>query len=209
MPTANLTLDAIASASTSPIELQGGQAPEWITLLPAGVVTLADGRGPFRNFDPQGVVTASLVRAGKTELPGDYDHHMDTEPQAGVKGIACGWIKELKVEAGAVRARVEWTSAGRRHIEAREYRYVSPRFGADKDGNVIFIARFALTNKPAITDLPAIIAAAMAEQPGLLSAAAVEADTELMEFCRRCGVTPAQFAATRNEEIKQRREGYR
>ena len=151
-------LDELSAAATSALALQDGKAPDWITLIPAGTFTLVDGRGPFRNFDPDAIVSASLARAGNTELPADYDHHMDAPAEAGIKGIAAGWIKELKVEAGAVRARVEWTSAARAHLEGREYRYVSPRFGADAAGNVLFLTRFALTNHPAITDLPAIAA---------------------------------------------------
>jgi len=206
---ARAVVDDLSRASTSPLQLQAGKAPDWITLIPAGIFTLVDGRGPFQNFDPQAVVSASLQRAGKTELPGDYDHHMDPPADAGIKGIASGWIKELKVESGEVRARVEWTAAGVRHIEAKEYRYVSPRFGADASGNVLCIVRFALTNKPAITDLPAIAAAvASATGDGLTSAASIEADPEQSELCRRHGITPERFAETRNDEIRRRREVY-
>lgn len=154
-------LAELSAAATSALELEAGKAPEWITLIPAGTFTLIDGRGPFRNFDPDAVVSASLKYAGKTELPADYDHHMDAPATAGIKGVAAGWIKELKAEGGAVRARVEWTVAARQHIEAREYRYVSPRFAIDAKGNVLFLTRFALTNHPAITDLPAIAAHAL------------------------------------------------
>lgn len=210
--TAREVADDLARAATSPLQLRDGKAPDWITLIPAGLFTLVDGRGPFQNLDPQTVVAATRQRAGKTELPGDYDHHMDPPAEAGVKGIASGWVKELKVEDGAVRARVEWTSAGRQHIEAKEYRYVSPRFAADAGGNVLFIVRFALTNKPAITDLPAIAAATSgvdsAAGPAPISAAAVLADPELREICRQCGITPERFAETRAEEIRQRREVY-
>ncbi|MCX7366803.1 MAG: hypothetical protein NTV97_34005, partial [Alphaproteobacteria bacterium] len=154
-------LAELSAAATSALDLVEGKAPDWITLIPAGTFTLIDGRGPFRNFDPEGVVSASLRYAGKTEIPADYDHHMDAPATAGIKGVAAGWIKELKAEEGAVRARVEWTAAARQHIEAMEYRYVSPRFAPDAKGNVLFLTRFALTNHPAITDLPAIAAHAL------------------------------------------------
>lgn len=152
--------DELSAASAVPLQLQDGKAPEWITLIPPGTFSLIDGRGPFHNFNADAVVSASLARTGQVDLPGDYDHHMDQPASAGVKGIASGWIKELKAEQGAVKARVDWTSAARQHIENREYRYVSPRFAFDGGNNVLALIRFGLTNKPAITDLPAIAAAA-------------------------------------------------
>lgn len=154
-------LDELSAAATSALDLVDGKAPDWITLIPAGTFTLVDGRGPFRNFDPEAIVAASLARAGNTELPGDYQHRMDLKPETGVDALASAWVKQLKAEGGAVRARVDWTSAARAKIEAKEYRYVSPRFAVDAAGNVLFIVRFALTNTPAITDLPAIAAHAL------------------------------------------------
>ena len=149
----------LSAAATTEILLVDGKAPEWITLIPAGTFQLVDGRGPFHNFNPEGIISASNTRRGRTKLPGDYDHHIDVATKGAVKGIASGWIQELKVEDGAVRARVEWTAAAAKHIRAKEYLYVSPRFSHDDKGNVVSIARFALTNNPAITDLPAIAAA--------------------------------------------------
>lgn len=186
-------LRELSAASTAELVLVDGKAPEWITLVPAGVFTLVDGRGPFRNFDPEAIISASIARAGKTELPGDYDHHMDLPPAAGVKGVASGWIKELKAEGGAVRARVKWTSAGRAHLEAGEYRYVSPRFGQDADGNVLFLVRFALTNKPAIVDLPAIAAHAYPKP------APKENDVNLLQ--RLIGALAISASATEDQAV--------
>jgi len=191
-------LQELSAAATCDLVLVDGKAPEWITLVPAGVFTLVDGRGPFRNFDPEAVISASIARAGKTELPGDYDHHMDLPPSAGVKGLASGWVKELKAEGGAVRARVEWTSAGRAHLEAREYRYVSPRFAFDEQGNVLAIVRFALTNKPAIVDLPAIAAHAT-QHPAHNSVHNRENDVNLLQ--RLVGVLAISASVTEDQVV--------
>lgn len=151
-------LQELSAAATSEIVLVEGKAPEWITLIPAGTFSLVDGRGPFRNFDPEAIISASNARRGNTQLPGDYDHHIDNAGTTGIRGIASGWVEELKAEDGAVRARVRWTDAAAKHLAASEYRYISPRFGADENGNVLCVVRFALTNNPAIKDLPAIAA---------------------------------------------------
>lgn len=191
-------LRELSAASTAELVLVDGKAPEWITLVPAGVFSLVDGRGPFRNFDPEAIISASIARAGKTELPGDYDHHMDLPPSAGVKGLASGWIKELKAEGGAVRARVKWTSAGRAHLEAGEYRYVSPRFAQDADGNVLFLVRFALTNKPAIVDLPAIAAHAT-QHPAHTSVHNRENDVNLLQ--RLLGALAISASVTEDQAV--------
>ncbi|MCA0303486.1 MAG: phage protease [Proteobacteria bacterium] len=185
----------LSAAATQPLELQAGRAPEWITLIPAGTFSLVDGRGPFHNFNADAVISASLARSGTVDLAGDYDHHMDAPPEAGVKGLASGWIRELKNQGGAVMARVEWTSAARQHIENREYRYVSPRFAYDAGHNVLALVRFGLTNKPAITDLPAIAAAqADHRQPS------EENDVNLLQ--RLIGVLAISASATEDQLVE-------
>ncbi|MEK7754526.1 MAG: phage protease [Acidobacteriota bacterium] len=191
----------LSAAATTEIELVGGKVPMWITLIPAGTFRLVDGRGPFRNFDPEAIISASNARRGNTQLPGDYDHHIDNAGMTGVRGIACGWVEELKAEGGAVRARVRWTKAAADHLAASEYRYISPRFGTDERDNVVCVVRFALTNNPAIKDLPAIAAAVRPISGGdEISASDLTADQ--LQMCRDSKVTPEQFSATRNAEMR-------
>jgi len=193
----------LSAAATNEVALVDGKAPEWITLIPAGTFSLVDGRGPFRNFDPEAIISASNARRGNTQLPGDYDHHIDNAGTTGVRGIACGWVEELKAEHGAVRARVRWTDAAAKHLAASEYRYISPRFGTDTQGNVVCVVRFALTNNPAIKDLPAIAAAVRPAFGGdEISAASLTEDQ--LQMCRDNNVTPEKFAETRNAEIRNR-----
>jgi phage I-like protein len=154
----------LIAASVVPLDLVDTKAPEWITLMPAGKFK-AIGHGEFVNGQPDAIIAASRARASGNDLPIDYDHALENVEKTGGKAIASGWIKELKVDQGAIKGRVEWTAAAAQHIADREYRFISPVFHSDKGGNVTFIARAGLTNKPAITDLPAIAASSTTEEP--------------------------------------------
>ena len=139
---------------------QGGAAPDWIELLPAGVFNGRDGRGPFRVEDPANVIAATRALAMAAGLPIDYDHATDFGAPAGRPAPAAGWIVAFAVRAGAVWGRVEWTARAASAIAAREYRYVSPVFQFDPaNGRVTRLLRAGLTNNPNLY-LTAIAAAA-------------------------------------------------
>lgn len=135
----------------------GRLPPEWITLLPAGPIEARDGRR-WLNDEAEAVVAATRARAAGADLVIDYEHQTDHAPANGAPAPAAGWIKEIVHEDGRVRARVEWTERAAAHITAGEYRYVSPVHWHDETPphRIRAIERVALTNAPAITDLPAL-----------------------------------------------------
>jgi phage I-like protein len=153
--------------------------PEWVELIPAGEFMLADGRGPFVNDDPAGVIAGTLdemqARGLTGGIPFDYDHSTDFAAPEGHPSPASGWMKEFKVEAGAVWGRVDWTQRAAGAIAAKEYKYISPVFAsrctcanpkctadnpcASGKRHVIRVLRAALTNNPAMPDIQAIAAA--------------------------------------------------
>jgi len=145
--------------STCAVAINSEDAPEWIELLTAGRFSAVDGRGPFDNADPDSIVEASVARMPEVGLVLDYDHSTDLAAPEGRPSIAAGWIKQFKVENGAILARIEWTAKAAEALKAKEYRYISPVFEHGKDGKVSRILRAALTNNPALTELPAIAAA--------------------------------------------------
>lgn len=85
----------------------------------------------------------------------DYDHKDD--PAKGKK--AAGWVKDAKVDTSGLWLAVEWTPEGRKSIQDREYRYISPEFKdkwthertGESFQDVLFGA--ALTNRPFLKDL--------------------------------------------------------
>lgn len=141
---------------------------EWIELIPAGTFSTNDGRGPFHNPEPQSVVRLSLqYMKMKGGLPIDCEHATDRAAPHGLPAPAMGWIRNFRIVAGAIQGRVEWTPRGSAALQAKEYRFVSPVFsfeqpdGARADamtGRVMLIQRAALTNNPALDQLPALVA---------------------------------------------------
>lgn len=152
---------ASALVSTCAVALEDidAEAPEWIALIPAGKFSAVDGRGPFENEDPASIIAASLAKMPQVGLVLDYDHSTDLAAPEGRPAPAAGWLKGFKIEGGAIFARIEWTADAADALKAKKYRYVSPVFEHAKDGKVERILRAALTNNPALVNLPAIAAA--------------------------------------------------
>lgn len=135
-----LALTALGAAATS--------APEWILLLPAGDITTRDGR-VLRNVSPD-TILASFA-ADQRDIPLDYEHATEVRAPEGLSAPAVGWINELKVEAGEVFGKVDWTAAGREAVESRAYRYISPVVHLEPEARTVLrISSVALTNDPAL-----------------------------------------------------------
>jgi phage I-like protein len=129
--------------------LNAGAAPEWIEVIPAGTFATRDGRGPYRNTNPDAVIAATAALDMSAGLPIDYDHATDLAAPEGRPAPAAGWIKQLEVRGGAIWARVEWTEKGAQAVGAGEWRYVSPVFSYDPETmEVAQLQRAALTNNP-------------------------------------------------------------
>jgi phage I-like protein len=154
--------DGSIRISLCTVAITSNGAPEWIELIPAGKFSAVDGRGPFLNEDPQAIVAASIAKMPQVGLVLDYDHSTDLAAPEGRPAPAAGWLKQFKVENGAIFARIEWTRDAAEALKEKKYRYVSPVFEHDKEGHVERILRAALTNNPALTELPAIAAAQVA-----------------------------------------------
>lgn len=130
-----------------------GDVPEWLHLLPAGAIRTVDGRGPYRTGDAVALMAASMA-GGK--LPLDINHATDLVAPKGGDAPARGWIAELQQRADGIWGRVEWTGPGRRIMEDKEYRGVSPVILHDRGGTISAILRASLTNTPNFTGLTAL-----------------------------------------------------
>ena len=135
-------------------QAENGNVPEWLMLLPAGTSMGVDGRGPFNLEKPDLVVAASLQ--GERPIPFDYNHQTVFAALNGQNSPASGWIDKLDVRDGAIWGHIDWTENGRQSVASREYRYVSPAFRHDAQGNVTHIVSAGLVNAPNLRELPAI-----------------------------------------------------
>lgn len=138
---------------------EGDGAPDWITLIPAGVaIRTHDGRGPYRVEDAAAVVAASMAEARiDGDMVIDVNHATDHLAGKGGEAPARGWIKELQARGdGSIWGRVAWTDEGRALVAGRAYRGISPVFVHDAKGVIRSILRAALTNIPNLRGLPAL-----------------------------------------------------
>lgn len=134
--------------------LPGDTVAEWVHLLPAGIITTQDGRGPYRVEDAERVIAESLQGAAK--LPIDENHAIDLAAPRGEGSPARGWIVELQARADGIWGRVEWTEAGRQLIADRAYLALSPVIAHDTTKKVLGILRASLVNRPNLRGLTAL-----------------------------------------------------
>jgi phage I-like protein len=131
-----------------------GEVPSRIMLVPSDkIVKGRDGR-EWKNPNPKQTALNSITRLPL--LPVDENHSTDLSAPKGGASPALGWMKNLCAdESGAVWADVEWTERGRDALAKKEYRFISPVFLFNKEGEINCILRAALTNSPNL-DLPAL-----------------------------------------------------
>lgn len=145
-----------AQGNGLPIALNAaGQVEDWIMLLPAEISTV-DGRGPWRVADTAALIATSLNAAADRRLPIDENHSIDLSAPKGGSSPARGWVTALDVRDGAIFGQVEWTGAGAKLVNDREYGFISPVIEVDRLGNIRRLMRASLTNTPNLRGMPAL-----------------------------------------------------
>ncbi len=145
-----------------------------VQLLPAGEFAARDGRpGPGKTWkltDAQGEALAAAVNkvAALTPIVIDYEHQTLTAAEKGHKAPAAGWINHVEwlTGKGLFGDQVDWTAAAKAHIEADEYRFISPVITYDAAGNVTGFQLAALTNHPGLLGMEPAMAAALSAFAG-------------------------------------------
>lgn len=133
--------------------------PGRIQILPAGKeIRGVDGRH-WKNENPA-ALCAKMNSSGLVTVKNgcviDENHSTDLSAPKGGTSPAFGWFRNFTVEAdGSIWADVEWNARGQKAVVEKEYKYISPIFTRDKDGNITEILRAALTNNPNL-DNPAL-----------------------------------------------------
>lgn len=144
---------------------QSGVVPTEVILLPPGPFSAIDGR-PGNNLMWQ--LDADIayrlidrIAARHTDIVIDYDHQSLYTRDNGRPAPAAGWFRSARWDdsKGLIATGVEWTDKATDHIRKNEYRYVSAVFLYDKSGVVREIISVALTNTPALDNLPPLQAA--------------------------------------------------
>ena len=127
-------------------------APEIITVLPLGHVVSSKGEFDVDEESYQ-AMKAQITQRG-VDLVVDYEH----QTLKGVQAPAAGWVKELKLEDGQIKAVVDWTAPAAQYLANKEYRYLSPVITVRKtDNKAMGLHSLALTNTPAIEGMTPIV----------------------------------------------------
>lgn len=126
--------------------------PEVITVLPLGHVISS--KGEFEADEESFRTIQDGIAKRGVDVVIDYEH----QTLGGGEAPAAGWVKELKLEDGCIKAVVEWTPRGAEYLKNREYRYLSPTIHVRKsDNKVTGLHSLALTNTPAIEGMAPIV----------------------------------------------------
>ena len=148
--TLSMQMDGFLTLKGGNVELVG--APETIFVLPIGHVVSS--KGEFDVDDESYKAMKAQIAKRGVDLVVDYEH----QTLKGCEAPAAGWVKELKLEDGQIKAVVEWTPRGARYLENKEYRYLSPVVNVRKaDNKAVGLHSLALTNTPAIEGMNPIV----------------------------------------------------
>ena len=131
-----------------------------VQIAPIGIFqgTAPDGN-PMEEKITKEALDEVLFNYDGSELLLDVDHRSMRAMESDTK--AAGWIYDLKVVDGLGRldglyGRIRWTDYGRRLIETREYRFISPVFKVE-GGMPFALVNAGLTNRPALETIMPIL----------------------------------------------------
>lgn len=156
-------LVAYAALSFAIAPASGGE----IQLTPAGLFKARDGRPTgIAGWQIDAATAARVIAraaARKTPFVADYEHQTLNSDKNGQPAPAAGWFHTLEWREGdgLYATDVAWTAKAKAHIEAGEYKFISPVFSYDqKTGEVLQLEMAALTNTPALDGMDAVAALA-------------------------------------------------
>lgn len=166
MPQSKQTHIAIASLNS---DLNLIVDDGWRVLLPAGNFRANDGRphevpsGWYLDETIANHLIAELARRG-ADIVGDYEHATLRAKETGEENPASAWLSSHEMrydDRHGLLIKPRWTKKAKAYLDAREYRFLSPVFGYDKEtGHPTFIHSFALTNDPALPGVGELVALA-------------------------------------------------
>ena len=162
--------------------------PEYLVLIPEGIFSSIDGRpfdAPHWNLTPErGEQIVAALNQRKIDMVIDYEHATLKAQQSGDPAPAAGWLKSGGFQyikgVGVCSMQFEWTDKASGYISSDEYKYLSPVFFYEKSGDVQQLLHVALTNTPALDQLPEAKLAAATQE--LFSQNSLQQDSTMEEL---------------------------
>ncbi|GEM_PF-389819 len=145
---------------------------DYLVLIPEGIFSSIDGRpfdAPHWNLTPErGEQIVAALNQRKIDMVIDYEHATLKAQESGDPAPAAGWLKAGGFQyikgVGVCSTQFEWTDKASGYISSDEYKYLSPVFFYKKSGDVQQLLHVALTNTPALDQLPEAKLAAAAQE---------------------------------------------
>ncbi|MCU4306999.1 phage protease [Acinetobacter ursingii] len=143
-----------------------------LVLVPEGTFSGVDGRpfdAPHWLLTPEkGRQIVAALNERKIDMVIDYEHATLKSQTNGMPAPAAGWLKSgsfIYVDGvGICSTQFEWLDKAKGFIESGEYKYLSPVLFYNKLGEVLALINVALTNTPALDQLPEAKLAAAAQE---------------------------------------------
>ncbi|MBK0063960.1 MULTISPECIES: phage protease [unclassified Acinetobacter] len=145
---------------------------DYLVLVPEGVFRGVDGRpfdAPHWLLTPErGRQIVAALNQRNIDMVIDYEHATLKSQVSGEPAPAAGWLKSESFRyidgVGICSAQFEWLDKAKGFIESGEYKYLSPVLFYNKLGEVLALINVALTNTPALDQLPEAKLAAAAQE---------------------------------------------
>lgn len=142
-----------------------------LVLIPEGSFRGLDGRpfdAPAWILTPElGHAIAYSLNQRNIDMVIDYEHSTLKAQETGEPAPAAGWLKAkgfTYIEGiGLCSSQFTWTEKAKGFIESEEYKYLSPVFMYNKNGEIAALLHVALTNTPNLDQLPEARLAAAAQ----------------------------------------------
>lgn len=177
-----------------------------VQIAPVGIFqgTAPDG-SPMEEKITKEALDEVLFNYDGSELLLDVDHRSMRAMESDTK--AAGWIYDLKVVDGLGRldglyGRIRWTDYGRRLIETREYRFISPVFKVE-GGMPFALVNAGLTNRPALETIMPILNSKADNDGGTT----VIMKTDNKEDEKKLDETKVENSATTQKTEPEKKEG--
>ena len=187
---------------------------ESFQIIPAGEFRAKDGRprevAAWRLSSSNAIAFIQKFRAQGKPLLVDYEHQTLNSAKNGRPAPAAGWIKDLEWRPGKgfFAVDTEWTQKARAYLRSKEYRYISPVISYNKEtGDILDILHIALTNNPALDQLPELALQAAAKSSYALTVSNQNNSHALSEVemacCKAMNVEPQDFINTKQEDSRR------
>lgn len=173
-----------------------------VMVSPVGTFLGSDAEG---NPVPEDVTLEALKNVAANvseEILVDVDHESE---KIASSTKAAAWATSFRVidnlnNLNGLYARLKWTGYGRKLVENREYRFLSPVWELDENAHPTRLISIALTNKPALKGISPIINCEPSKNPMSISNKLIKNNIMDKEILELVGISPVSDEVSPEEK---------